>query len=66
MLGQLKTRLSSLWRYAVETVVQPLPRELYACDLCRNTRCTMREWVVCEKRIAHVAYLEAIQEKEHS
>jgi len=26
----------------------------------------MREWVVCEKRIAHAAYLEAIQEKEHS
>jgi hypothetical protein len=63
---QKKTRLKSLLRHISEGIVQDVPPELYACEICRKTQCVQDEWIVCEKRIAHAKCLAAIQDKGRS
>jgi hypothetical protein len=52
-----KTRLKRLLETIRQGVVQEVPPELYACEICRRTECFQDEWIVCENRIAHARCL---------
>jgi hypothetical protein len=44
-------------------IIQDVPPELYACEICRKTECLQDEWIACENRIAHMKCLNALQDK---
>jgi hypothetical protein len=54
-------KLRGLLRRIGNGIVQDVPQELYACEICRKTQCDQDEWIVCENRIAHAKCLEALQ-----
>jgi hypothetical protein len=57
------SKLRDLLRRIGDGIVQDVPPELYACEICRETRCDQDQWIVCENRIAHAKCLEALQKK---
>ena len=63
---QKQTRLKRLLQRIGAGIVQDVPPELYACEICRRTRCVQDEWIVCESRIAHAKCLEEVMDKEQS
>ena len=56
---QLKRLLQSIGQH----IIQDVPPELHACEICRKTECLQDEWIACENRIAHMKCLEALQDK---
>jgi hypothetical protein len=44
-------------------IIQDVPPELDACEICRKTECLQDEWIACENRIAHAKCLETFQDK---
>jgi hypothetical protein len=61
---QNRSRLRQLLQAISQRIVQDVPPELDACEICRKTECSQDEWIVCEKRIAHAKCLEAFQNKK--
>jgi len=49
-----KDRLKRLLTTIRQRIIQEVPPELDACEICRRTECLQDEWIVCENRIAHV------------
>ena len=46
-----------LRRHTIEHLVQNVPPDLYACELCGKTSCTQEEFASCEFRV-HSEFLE--------
>lgn len=63
---QIRSRLKRLLKALSQPIIQEIPPELEACEICRRTECSQDEWIVCETRIAHAKCLEAYQEKMRS
>jgi hypothetical protein len=58
-----KDRLKRLLTTIGQRIIQEVPPELDACEICRRTECLQDEWIVCENRIAHV---RCLAEHEHA
>lgn len=56
------SRLKRVLQRIGESILQDVPSELAACEICRKTECTEDEWIVCDNRIAHAKCLEGIEE----
>jgi hypothetical protein len=63
---QVRSKLARLLKSISQHVIQEVPPELYACEICRRTDCSQDEWIVCENRIAHAKCLEEHQDKARS
>jgi hypothetical protein len=63
---QNRNRLKCLLQDISQRIIQDVPPELDACEICRKTECSQDEWIVCENRIAHAKCLEAFQDKIRS
>ena len=63
---QIRSRLQRLLKALSQRIIQEVPPELEACEICRKTECSQDEWIVCETRIAHAKCLETYQEKMQS
>ena len=63
---QNRNRLKRLLQDISQCIIQDVPPELDACEICRKTECLQDEWIVCENRIAHAKCLEAFQDKIRS
>ena len=63
---QNTNRLKRLLQTISQRIIQDVPPELDACEICRKTECSRDEWIVCENRIAHAKCLEAYQDKTRS
>ena len=63
---QNRNRLKRLLQTISQPIIQDVPPELDACEICRKTQCSQDEWIVCENRIAHMKCLEAYQGKKRS
>ena len=59
---QNKNQLKRLLQRISQHIIQDVPPELHACEICRKTECLQDEWIACENRIAHVKCLETIQD----
>ena len=55
---QTRGRLQGLLRSIGQHIIQDVPHELHACEICRKTECSQDEWIVCDNRIAHAKCLE--------
>ncbi len=66
MDDQVRGRLQRLLQGIGRRIIQDVPVELDACEICRKTECTQDEWIVCEERIAHAKCLEALHDKKES
>jgi hypothetical protein len=66
MNEQTRSRLKHLLQTISRHVIQDVPPEMYACEICRRTDCSQDEWIVCENRIAHAKCLEGHQDKAGS
>jgi len=67
MVGeQNRNRLKRLLQDISQRIIQDVPPELDACEICRKTECSQDEWIMCENRIAHAKCLEAFQNKIRS
>jgi hypothetical protein len=66
MDAQTRARLKQLLQRIGKRIVQDVPHELDACEICRKSECTHDEWIVCENRIAHAKCLEELQDKKRS
>lgn len=58
--------LTKLWRKIKSAIVQDLPVELDACELCRKTECSQGHWQDCTNRIEHAKRLEIDRAKQSS
>ena len=56
-MPHLRARLSGLISRVKRWVVQPVPPELEACEVCGKLRCADDEWKSCEKRIATAEFI---------
>ncbi len=63
---QNRNRLKRLLQTIRQGIIQDVPPDLHACEICRKTECSQDEWIVCEKRIAHMKCLEEYQNKTRS
>lgn len=63
---QNRSRLRLLLQTISQRIIQDVPPELDACEICRKTECSQDEWIVCEDRIAHAKCLEEYQDKTQS
>jgi hypothetical protein len=63
---QNRNSLKRLLQAIGQRIIQDVPPELDACEICRKTECSQDEWIVCEQRIAHAKCLEAFQNKTQS
>ena len=63
---QNRNRLKCLLHDISQRIIQDVPPELDACEICRKTECSQDEWIVCENRIAHAKCLEVFQDKIRS
>jgi len=63
---QNRNRLKRLLQDISQRIIQDVPPELDACEICRKTECSQDEWIMCENRIAHAKCLEAFQNKIRS
>jgi len=52
-----RTRLSTLISRVKRALIQPVPPELEACEVCGKLQCSDAEWKSCEKRIATAEYI---------
>jgi hypothetical protein len=59
-----QSRLRRVLQRMARSIVQHVPNDLDACEICRKTECTQDEWIVCEDRIAHAKCLEEIDNKK--
>jgi len=59
---QTRSKLKRLLQAISQHVIQEVPPEMYACEICRRTDCAQDEWIVCENRIAHAKCLEEHQD----
>jgi hypothetical protein len=57
-----RSKLKQLLQSIGKDVIQEVPPEMYACEICRRTDCAQDEWLVCENRIAHAKCLEEHQD----
>jgi hypothetical protein len=60
---QNRSRLKRILQTISQQLIQEIPPELSACEICRKTECSQDEWIVCENRIAHAKCLEESQGK---
>jgi hypothetical protein len=50
--------LRRLKKKVADAVVQDVPPELEACEVCRRTHCDTEEWLTCERRIAAARFVQ--------
>lgn len=60
----MKAELQQLLKNLKKEIVQDIPDELAACEICGATECHNDEWINCEKRIAHAKCLKALAERK--
>jgi hypothetical protein len=53
----LRARLSGLISRVKRSVIQPIPPELEACEVCGELRCADDKWKSCEKRLATAEFV---------
>ncbi|MCB9076061.1 MAG: hypothetical protein H6631_00545 [Anaerolineaceae bacterium] len=58
---QKRTILQRILLRIKDEIVQEVPADLAACEICRKTDCRDDEWITCENRIAHAKCLEEIR-----
>ena len=61
-----RNKLRDLLQRLKNEIVQDVPPELDACEICRKTECYDDEWITCENRMAHAKCLEIILIKENA
>ncbi len=61
----MKFRLQELLKNLKKEIIQDIPDELAACEVCGATDCRNDEWIHCENRIAHEKCLRQIAERNN-
>jgi hypothetical protein len=56
-MPHLRARLSGLISRMKHSLIQPIPPELDACEVCGKLRCPDDEWKSCERRIATAEFI---------
>ncbi len=44
-------RVKAAFRKLKNSIIQPCPPEIYACEVCGKVDCSHEEWVNCEYRL---------------
>ncbi|MFT6908417.1 MAG: transcription initiation factor IIE alpha subunit [Oleiphilaceae bacterium] len=57
MMIKLKNILKSL----KNSIIQEVPNELYACEICKKKECDNEQWINCENRITHMTRLDDLK-----
>jgi len=55
--------LKGLFQRIKRAIIQDVPPELYACEICRKTQCAHGEWLTCENRIAQERLQRVLRDK---
>lgn len=56
--------LKAILLHLKDKLVQEVPPDIAACEVCRKTECSEDEWIRCENRIAHAKCLEAVRARK--
>jgi hypothetical protein len=56
-MPRLRARLRELISRVKRSLIQPIPPELEACEVCGKLRCPDDEWKSCERRIATAEFI---------
>ncbi len=62
----MKAELQRLLKNLKKEIVQDIPDELAACEVCGATDCNSDEWIHCENRIAHAECLKALAKRKET
>lgn len=54
-------KLIEIFKYIKNSIIQNVPNELYACEICKKTKCNNIEWNNCEYRISHMKRLDDLE-----
>ena len=61
--GRLRERVRELMLRLKRSVVQHIPAELEACEVCGKLDCRGAEWASCEKRLASAEFIRTGDEQ---
>lgn len=56
-MPHFRVRLSGLLSWVRRSLIQPVPPELEACEVCGKLRCPDDEWKSCERRLATAEFV---------
>ncbi len=61
---QHESMLKRLLHTTSQHIIQDVPPELHACEICRKTECLQDEWITCENRLVHAKCIGEIEDKK--
>ncbi len=60
-MNQLLKRAKRALRSLKDSIIQPCPPELYACEVCDERECDDEKWQTCEHRLKVAAQVRAAE-----
>lgn len=61
---QMMIKLNKITSFIKRHLVDDVPNELAACEICRSPTCSNEKWTGCKDRLAHKERLEEEEAKE--
>ena len=60
-MNRLLERVKQTLRRCKDSIIQPCPPELYACEVCDQSECDHEKWQKCEHRLKVAAEVTAVE-----